>query len=145
VLDAEQLKALAAQYERLAHAFEVDIERRDTDCGYIDYVVYGPDGDLCTVSEGATKRAGEKAKLLVAVLNAAPQLLQAALDARLSTEPPTAWPEPPETRTGPCICGGLVGEQWTLIQQRWHLSAVTCARCGLMYHRVPDAQVWSGR
>jgi len=52
-----------------------DIERRDGNGGEIDFVVYGPLGDFCTVSEMATPRARASAALIVAAVNALPGLI----------------------------------------------------------------------
>lgn len=77
-LTLEEIEKLAKRYDALAVAFELDIERRDADSGKCDYIVYGPGGDFCWVCEGATKRAAEKAKLIVAVFNTVPRLLAMA-------------------------------------------------------------------
>lgn len=78
-LTIEALEALE-KLERGATPGPVGIERRETDCGYIDHIVHGGPGgnDVAWCKEELDPKARQNAALIVALRNAAPRLIEAA-------------------------------------------------------------------
>lgn len=69
-----------ARLEKAATPGPMCVERRDVDCGYIDYIVHGgPKGkDFAWCREELDRRARRNADLIAAMRNDLPALLEAA-------------------------------------------------------------------
>lgn len=64
--------------ERAATHGPLDIERRDDDCGYMNYIVHGGKGDFAWCRDELDSKARHNADLIAALVNSAPELLAAA-------------------------------------------------------------------
>lgn len=67
-----------ARLRKLAEAATpgpLDIERRDDDCGYMNYILHGGKGDFAWFRDELDPRAKQNAELVRAVVSALPLLL----------------------------------------------------------------------
>lgn len=85
-LTAKELAELA-RLELMARPGPLDVERRDIDSGYIDYVVHSAKGDFAWCRGELDHKAKANAALIAALRNAAPALIAAAQElAKLRNE-----------------------------------------------------------